>query len=103
VRLYHLPGTPACALSCPVAPRWQPPIHCGAPDKRIAPVSAYEAQLGSRMWSLSKASSKIAFGASGSCTPFQSRWVVSWPAATEPSLAVKSIVVVKIALPFDSF
>jgi len=29
--------------------------------------------------------------------------VVSWPAATEPSLAVKSIVVVKVALPFVSF
>jgi Tol biopolymer transport system component len=55
------------------------------------------------MWSLSKASSKIAFGSSGSGTPFQSRWVVSWPAATEPSLAVKSIVVVKVALPFVSF
>jgi hypothetical protein len=39
---------------------------------------------------------------SGSCRPFQSRWVVSGP-ATEPSLAVKSIVVVKIALPFVSF
>jgi hypothetical protein len=36
-------------------------------------------------------------------TPFQSRWVVSWPAATEPSLTVKSIVVVKVALPFVSF
>jgi hypothetical protein len=84
-------------------PRWQPPIHCGAPDKRISPVSAYEAQLSSRMWSLSKASSKIAFASSRSGTPFQSRWVVSWPAATEPSLAVKSIVVVKVALPFVSF
>jgi hypothetical protein len=30
-------------------------------------------------------------------------WVASWPAATEPSLAVKSIVVVKVALPFVSF
>jgi hypothetical protein len=28
-----------CAPSRPVAPRWQPPIHCGAPDKRIFPVS----------------------------------------------------------------
>jgi len=28
---------------------------------------------------------------------------VSGPAATEPSLAVKSIVVVKVALPFVSF
>jgi hypothetical protein len=55
------------ALSRPVAPRWQPPIRCGAPDRRI------------------------------------SAWVVSWPAATEPSLAVKSIVVVKVALPFVSF
>jgi hypothetical protein len=55
------------------------------------------------MWSLSKASSKIAFGARGPCTPFQSRWVVSGPAATEPSLAVKSIVAVKVALPFVSF
>ncbi len=26
------------------------------------------------------------------------RWVLSWPAATEPSLAVKAIVVVKVAL-----
>jgi hypothetical protein len=66
-------------------------------------VSAYEAQLSSRIWSLSKASSKIAFGARGPCTPFQSRWVVSGPAATEPSLAVKSIVAVKVALPFVSF
>jgi len=39
----------------------------------------------------------------GSGAPFQSGWVVSWPAATEPSLAVKSIVVVKVALPFVSF
>jgi hypothetical protein len=30
-------------------------------------------------------------------------WVASWSAATEPSLAVKSIVVVKVALPFVSF
>jgi hypothetical protein len=29
--------------------------------------------------------------------------VVSWPAATEPSLALGSIVVVKVALPFVSF
>jgi hypothetical protein len=64
---------------------------------------AYEAQLSSRMWSVFKASSKIAFGASGSRTPFQSRWVVWWPAATEPSLGVNSIVVVKVALPFVSF
>jgi len=28
---------------------------------------------------------------------------VSWPAATELSLAVKSIVVVKVVLPFVSF
>jgi len=35
--------------------------------------------------------------------PFQSRRVVSWPAATEPSLSVKSIVVVKVALPFVAF
>jgi hypothetical protein len=56
-----------------------------------------------RMGRFTKASSKIAFGASGSCTPFQSRWVVSWPAATEPSLALGSIVVVKVALPFVSF
>jgi len=55
------------------------------------------------MWSLSKASAKIALGSSGSGTPFQSRWVVPWPTATEPSLAVKSIVVVKVALPFVSF
>ncbi len=47
--------------------------------------------------------SKIAFGPVGSGAPFQSGWVVSWPAATEPSLAVKSIVVVKVALPFVSF
>jgi hypothetical protein len=40
---------------------------------------------------------------SGSCRPFQRRWVVAGPAATEPSLAVKSIVVVKVALPFVSF
>jgi hypothetical protein len=39
----------------------------------------------------------------GSGTPFQSRWLVSWPAATGPSLAVKSIVMVKVALPFVSF
>jgi hypothetical protein len=66
-------------------------------------VSAYEAQLSSRTWSLSKACSKIAFGASGSCTAFQSSWVVSWPAATEPSLVLRSSVVVKVALPFVSF
>ena len=46
---------------------------------------------------------EVAFGSSGSGTPFPSRWLVSWPAATEPSLAVKSIVVVKAALPFVSF
>jgi len=46
---------------------------------------------------------KIAFGSSGSGTAFESRWVVSSPAATEPSLAVRSIVVVKVALPFVSF
>ena len=55
------------------------------------------------MWSLSKASSKIAFKASGSGTPFQRRWVVPWPVATEPSLAVKSILVVKVVLSFVSF
>jgi hypothetical protein len=37
----------ACALGRPVAPRWQPPIHCGAPDRRISAASAYEAQLSS--------------------------------------------------------
>jgi hypothetical protein len=36
-------------------------------------------------------------------TPFESRRVVSWPAASELSLAVKSIVVVKVVLPFVSF
>jgi hypothetical protein len=46
---------------------------------------------------------KIAFGPSGSGTRFERRWVVSWPAATELSLAVKAIVVVKVALPFVSF
>jgi hypothetical protein len=50
------------------------------------------------MWSLSKASSKIASG-----TPFQRRWVAPWPVATEPSLAVKSILVVKVVLSFVSF
>jgi hypothetical protein len=29
--------------------------------------------------------------------------VASWSAATDPSLAVKAIVVVKVALPFVSF
>jgi hypothetical protein len=55
-----------------------------------------------RMGRFTKASSKIAFGASGSCTPFQSGWVVSWPAATEPSLALGSKVV-KVALSCVSF
>jgi len=41
--------------------------------------------------------------ASGSGTPFQRRWVVPWPVATEPSLAVKSILVVKVVLSFVSF
>jgi hypothetical protein len=39
----------------------------------------------------------------GSGTPFQRRWVVPWPVATEPSLAVKSILVVKVVLSFVSF
>ncbi len=46
---------------------------------------------------------KSAFGRLGSGTPFQSRWVVSWLAAPEPSLALKAIVVVKVASPFVSF
>jgi hypothetical protein len=44
-----------------------------------------------------------AIGLSGSDTPFESRWVVSGPATTVPSLAVKAIVVVKVALPVVSF
>jgi hypothetical protein len=36
----------------------------------------------------------------GFVTPFR---VVSWPAATEPSLVLRSSVVVKVALPFVSF
>src|SRR5947208_2094545 len=65
--------------------------------------AAYDAQLRSWILSLSNASLKIAFGSIGSCTPFQSRWEVSCPCAIEPSLAVKLIVVVKVALPFVSF
>src|SRR6266576_31407 len=65
--------------------------------------TAHEAQLSSRMLSLSKASLKIAFGSFGSCTPFQSTWDVSCPCAMVPSLAVKLIVLVKVALPFVSF
>src|SRR5438876_5854553 len=65
--------------------------------------TAHEAQLRSRMLSLSKASLKIAFGFIGSCTPFQSTWDVSCPCAMVPSLAVKLIVLVKVALPFVSF
>src|SRR2546430_2490783 len=55
------------------------------------------------MRSLSKASLKIAFGSIGSWTPSQSTWDVSCACAIEPSLAVKLIVVVKVALPFVSF
>lgn len=62
----------------------QPPIHCGAADRRISPVRLRGSAELAGVWSLSKASSKIAFRASGSGTPFQSRWIVPWPAATEP-------------------
>jgi hypothetical protein len=67
-------------------------------------VSAYEAQLSSAR-GCGACRRPARDRVRGLCIlhTFEGRWVVSWPAATAPSLAVKSIVVVKVALPFVSF